>query len=475
MSTKNSRLRMGYFIAAAIFLFNPNLNILDVLPDCLGYLFLICGLADCDFLVPHFEDAKKKFTYLAWLTLSKIPMYFVVSASTHGDSNLGVMFTLISLVYGILELLLVLPAFRAFFEGMEFLAERHGAFSLAGKRMEDARAFTLIAVVAKPILAFLPELVFLSNQDPLIGSGAVDWVHFRPHFFVLAAMIMLIIGILFLVFFCIYVCHAKKDEALAAVFADLADAHSTPIRGEQAARSIHRAMFFFSVGAFCCMDITLDRLSYLPDALGALCFLLAAYMLFSIGGMRAKISAILSGAWAVAAGFAVGYRNAFFAKYSYESLGVSRGADGLYSNYVLFSGIESALAIAAFVATAVLLAYVATRETGYEGDRINHYAANTPLHTALRKKCAVFAVIGSLAAVSSFLEAFLGRITAKYAMGEGGVDGLIPEISGYSTQPVFGWIWIVSLALCILLFLYTRHLAEIYDEEVKRKYDLSED
>jgi putative copper export protein len=87
----------------------------------------------------------------------------------------------------------------------------------------------------------------------------------------------------------------------------------------------------------------------------------------------------------------------------------------------------------------------------------------------------VFAVIGSLAAVSSFLEAFLGRITAKYAMGEGGVDGLIPEISGYSTQPVFGWIWIVSLALCILLFIYTRHLAEIYDEEVKRKYDLSED
>ena len=474
MSTKNARLRMGYFIAAAVFLFNPNLNILDVLPDCLGYLFLIYGLADCDFLVPHFEDAKKKFTYLVWLTLSKIPMYFVVSASTHGDSDLGVMFTLISLVYGILELLLVIPAFKSFFEGMEFLAERHGAFSLAGKRMEDARAFTLIAVIAKPILAFLPELVFLTNQDPLIGSGAVDWVRFRPHFFVLAAFVMLIIGILFLVFFCRYVCVAKKDDALSSIFAELTDAHSAPILGEQAARSVHRAMFFFSVGAFCCIDITLDRLSYLPDALGALAFLVAALMLFSIGGMRAKISAILSGAWAVASGFAVGYRNAFFGKYSYESLGVSRGADELYSNYVLFSGIESVLAIGAFIATAILLAYVAKRETGYDGDRVNHYAANISLHAALRKKCVTFALIGSLAAVSSFLEAFLGRITAKYAMGEGGVDGLIPEVSGYSTQPVFGWIWLVSLALCILLFIYTRHLAEIYDEEVKRKYELAE-
>lgn len=474
MSTKNTRLRMGYFIAAAIFLFNPNLNILDFLPDCIGYYFILCGLGDCDLLVPHFEESKRSFRYLIWLTLSRIPMYFVVSASTHGDSNLGVMFTLISLVYGILELLLVIPAFKSFFEGMEFLAERYGAFSLAGKNMERARSFTLLAAIAKPILAFLPELVFLTNQDPLIGSGYIDYVRFRPHLFVITFFVMLIFSILFLVFFCGYAGNAMGDKSVSDIFADLSAAHSAPIRGEQVAAGIHRAMFFFSLGAFCCIDITLDRLSYLPDALGALCFLLASLSLLSIGGMRAKVSAVLSGAWAVAASFSIYYRNSFFAKYSYESLGMSRGADALYNGYVFASGAESVLACSAFIATAILLAHIATHETGYTGDRVNQYNDRLTLHAALRRKCATFGVLGCLTAIFSFLEAFLGRITAKYEMGEATAPGLVPDVSGYSTQPVFGWLWIVSLALCLALFFYTRHLSEIYDEEVRRKYDLEE-
>lgn len=473
MSKKNTRLRMGYFFAAAFFLFNPNLNILDVLPDCIGYYLILCGLGDCDLLVPHFEESKKNFRLLAWLTLSRVPMYFIVSASTHGDNNLGVMFTLISLVYGILELLLVIPAFKSFFEGMEFLAERHGAFALAGQAMERARSFTLLAAIAKPILAFLPELVFLTNQDPLIGSGAIDYVRFRPHLFFITSSVMLILGVLFLVFFLNYMAKAGGDRATESIFDALTAERSKPILGEQTAASIHRAMLLFSLGAFCCIDITLDRLSYLPDALGGIFFLLAALSLFSVGGMRAKISALLSGAWAVAAGFSIYFRNSFFFQFSYESLGKSRTADALYNGYVLSAGIESSLACAALVAAAILLAHVATHQTGYEGDRVNRYSDRLSLHAALHRKCAVFAALGCLAAVSSFLEAFLGRITEKYEMGDASAPGLVPDVSGYSTQPVFGWLWIVSLVLCLTLFFYTRHLAEVYDEEVKRKYDLA--
>ena len=61
MSATRKNLRPGYLIAAALFLFNPNVNIVDVLPDCIGYLFILRAIAGVSDLVPHFEEAKAAF------------------------------------------------------------------------------------------------------------------------------------------------------------------------------------------------------------------------------------------------------------------------------------------------------------------------------------------------------------------------------------------------------------------------------
>ena len=37
-------MNIGYLIAGCIFLFNPTVNLIDVLPDVIGYLLILKGL-----------------------------------------------------------------------------------------------------------------------------------------------------------------------------------------------------------------------------------------------------------------------------------------------------------------------------------------------------------------------------------------------------------------------------------------------
>ncbi len=66
------RLGFGYFIAAIIFLANPCLNIVDILPDFFGYIFLLKGLEKWADLCPNIRDAVQGVAKLRWFMLLKM-------------------------------------------------------------------------------------------------------------------------------------------------------------------------------------------------------------------------------------------------------------------------------------------------------------------------------------------------------------------------------------------------------------------
>ena len=62
---------MGFAAASAIFLFNPDIAVIDVLPDFIGYLLLTLSLHFARDLSPHFENAWRKFRILTLVTFFK--------------------------------------------------------------------------------------------------------------------------------------------------------------------------------------------------------------------------------------------------------------------------------------------------------------------------------------------------------------------------------------------------------------------
>ena len=55
--TERKLLCWGKMIAAFIFLFNPNFNLIDVLPDAVGYFLLLLAIRDAVGIFPHFGEA----------------------------------------------------------------------------------------------------------------------------------------------------------------------------------------------------------------------------------------------------------------------------------------------------------------------------------------------------------------------------------------------------------------------------------
>ena len=55
------RKRMGFLLIAlsALFLFNPDIAVFDLLPDVFGYILLSLGLSSLSYLNYHFEPQHK--------------------------------------------------------------------------------------------------------------------------------------------------------------------------------------------------------------------------------------------------------------------------------------------------------------------------------------------------------------------------------------------------------------------------------
>ena len=62
---------LGFAAVSAIFLFNPDVAIIDVLPDFIGYTLLTVALRFVRDISPHFENAWRKFRILAVMTVFK--------------------------------------------------------------------------------------------------------------------------------------------------------------------------------------------------------------------------------------------------------------------------------------------------------------------------------------------------------------------------------------------------------------------
>ena len=129
-------MNLGYLLAGLIFLFNPNINVIDVLPDFIGCIFIVKGLSKLSDLDRRIASAKAKFRRLAWVALFKAFVSLFTSGlldqALYGmglsilvdlfDSTMVLVFVF---VFGIFELMYMIPAFISLFEGIAFLEIRH--------------------------------------------------------------------------------------------------------------------------------------------------------------------------------------------------------------------------------------------------------------------------------------------------------------------------------------------------------------
>ena len=199
----------GFLLVGAIFLFDPFINIFEILPDFIGYALMFYGLSKLADLELKVAEAKRRITNALYVALGRAAV-IICSLFLEFDATLLLVF---SFSLATLEIFFVIPAFNMLFEGLSYSAMRFSAKEINDKA-ENLQKVTPVFVVVRAVCAVVPQLTVLIAQDPnggtetgLEGSGVITLALTG-----LCAVISLVFGIVWISMAFPYIKSLKKNR-----------------------------------------------------------------------------------------------------------------------------------------------------------------------------------------------------------------------------------------------------------------------
>ena len=365
--------QLALMIPAFCFLFNPNIAVIDILPDFIGYIFLTLALTGIADLNENIAAARTAFSRMILLDAGKLlAIVWIFGMEAAGERSSS--FLLWSFVFSVIELIVLLPAYQKLFDGLLHIGNLYENTSIFAKARhgrgqksltERAKSLTGFFVIVKAALAFLPELADLSNTAYNEGGMMLNLYQYIGTMRALCFLPVLIAGIVWLVRMLRTVGKIRKDAVLFDALNAAYTEKILPKQGMFAVRSIRTAFFALLLGALLMLDFRLDNINLIPDILafaGFLSFFLFIKKQTEIKKRLWAVALVLFGIFCLASTVA---QILFFRRYTYGSLLRNDRA------WMLFWGlmaIEIGKALSFFLTvlcTAKTMSCVIIQHTGY--------------------------------------------------------------------------------------------------------------
>ena len=464
MKKEKRLLSSTLMILGCVFLADPTVNILGLLPDSLGYLFLLVALSPLAETVPHFDEAREGFRKLLYVSLLKIPVgLYTLSLLASSPRDLPV-FAVLALGFGILEFLFLFPALRNLFDGFFALAARFDvteADELPRGTLGGLRILTVLFFGVRILAGALPSFTLLGSDDSM-GGLVIDTRRFVPLTF-LAFLITLVFAVLWLSRMIPYLrCICPLCDASEKIQKRQVELIPT-MEALEKRRRVHTLTLLLTLGAFSSIDLWFDDYNFLPDFLSGVFFFLLALFAIRYGfasRRRALPCMTLSALYALCSlgGWITGLLFAYH--YRFTDVGRKKLADLLYRIWTVFSTAEGILGVACLALLLPLLFAVIRAATGryhidgtlVEDDTVSY-----------RRRAGCVTAAGILAVAFDPLELFLRSVTTEVPSNPGFTDGTM------RIQP-YGGLWLLSLALSIVFLLLALSLSAALKEGCKSRF-----
>lgn len=266
----------AYLIVGCFFLFTPSISIFDLLPDFIGYAFILKGLVKASKLSADFEAAYRSFRTLFIVTLGRM----LTLALAGGDDQTWLL--IVVFCFGLIEGFLSLKAFNSMFEGFCYTAERGESTAVFGK-WSEVKLITTIFVIARQALCILPELSLLSSTEygEVTTYGINSIAQYRLIFNIFGAILSLAFGIYWFIRIRSYI----KGVAADQVYIDgLVEKYRYTVGENSNAMRYHALRFsliVLLVASILSVELPFDGFNYLPHTIYALLILISARHLTS--------------------------------------------------------------------------------------------------------------------------------------------------------------------------------------------------
>ena len=375
--TQKISLGFGFCILSVLFFFNPNVSIIDVLPDFFGYLLLVAGLAKFADLNDSVAAARTQLTRLIWISGARLLALFWIFGLAFGRERTAALL-LWTFVFATLELIFSLFAVSSLMTGITELGTFYDNTSILGYSAFQARRkkhrknyteklqrLTVVFVVAKSVLPVLPELADLTNTSYNEESHVVNLYRYIGIMRFLATVPVLILGVLWLVRCLRYLIRVQRDEPFVTGVKSAYRERITPRNGVFVVRRVRAAFAVLITAMLLTIELRIENITLLPDFIAAAVLLVFFLMLLPYLKKIPKVTyAALSCLFATSVLSYLAERY-FFANYSYTSVIKSAGALKAFVFLSVADGLK-ALSLAGAIACVIwVLNCLITEHTGY--------------------------------------------------------------------------------------------------------------
>lgn len=345
-------------VIALIFLFNPNANLIDILPDFIAYILLIIAIGSHEEAIPYLSECKSALVKLGLVTLLKIPAFSFMYSNLNTGKDIIPLFTL---VFVTLELILLYSAVSNGFAALSYLGERtdcrsvREAFTVGKKRKcspEQLKALTYIFFLAKGILNVAPEILLLTPEDAAMRKKLAEAY---PAVLVLCIFAALIIGIIWLTHITKYVKSVRCGNDLGIAISSL-EQKGTPeeISVKEKMKKLLFSLSLLAVSSIFIFDIVIADFggyNVLPHFIYGILLFMSMYSLTKCNKIRSSLSVATVGySLSSLLGFFATLR--FCENYTYADLRYSEAAKSLYTSVKAFAVVELIFSLFMILCTA---------------------------------------------------------------------------------------------------------------------------
>ncbi|MBR5880718.1 MAG: hypothetical protein IKZ16_03440 [Clostridia bacterium] len=420
------RMGIGLILVSFLFFWNPDVVVLDPLPDVIGYILLSLGLSSLAYLNDHFDQASRLFCRMIALSAGRIVFMFVLFGLVQGNER-PTTILLGNFVFGVLELMTLLPAYKHLFEGFVYAGSRgdvgdasvfrptwgRGIFSLFIHRKsefdsahtevslgESTSFITVLFVILKTVLGVLPEFAALTDHE----FAKFNFYNYVTLFRLLAIGVGAVIGLVWLICILGYFGRVLKDGELISYLRERYVQDILPNTELFVAKRYKLGSFFLLLGVILSLDLPMDGINVLPDVLCAVCLITGIAVLRKYLTVWKQSIAVLC-AYAVISLLDTGWQIWFFKIKGFSTSGILKDSE-VYDAHVVTTVISVLSALAFVLAVLSVLGCVREIVRQHTGLKVSHvdvqsYSKLPTLHKQLIRGLIPVAVMSAVCAAGS--------------------------------------------------------------------------
>ena len=454
-------------VIALIFLFNPCVNLIDILPDCIAYFLLILAIGSHSESVPYLKECKEALIKLSIITLAKIPAFLIMYSNLQYGSDIVPLFTL---AFTVIELIAIYSALSNGYSSLSYLAQRTDCASVTepitvfGSRItpEGLRNVSVIFFITKGALNVIPEALLLSREDSALKKRLLE---IYPAALIICALAALVAGILWLRMMLKYVKSIQKANDLPSAL-KMMEKYSDP-KLSDSKETLYKLKWSLGILALSSLFIfeisfhSLGGYNILPGFIYGIMIFCALYdytsnrklkIAFIVSTVCFTISSILN--------FALTSR--FFRQYEYSDLRFSKYAKADYASIKITSVIQTVFAALLLIIAALITKELIKEHTDVSPSDPSYSESNKRNHRCLIKSSHTLFAFAIIISILKCVNVFLGA-TVKIIHSDVNPDGIVS-----SGAPVMNTvIFLVSIVYVIYSFVTVSTLRD----EVKYKYE----